>query len=52
LHFALFLLPSPQHEVRDRKPFFKKESFTKEIGFSFSTGFLFLKRKSVIPTHQ
>jgi hypothetical protein len=27
------------------KPFFQKESFTKEICFSFSTGFLFLKKK-------
>jgi|LGVE01.1.fsa_nt_gb nucleoside-diphosphate-sugar epimerase len=28
-----------------KKPFFQKESFTKETGFSFSTGFLFVKKK-------
>ena len=29
----------------DAKPFFQKESFTKESGFSFSTGFLLQKEK-------
>jgi hypothetical protein len=28
-----------------QKYFFRKESFTKERSFSFSTGFLFLKKK-------
>ena len=43
---SLLLLPSsPLHKVSDCKPFFKKESFTKEINFSFSTGFLFSKKK-------
>ncbi|MEA1957298.1 MAG: hypothetical protein U9N01_02960, partial [Euryarchaeota archaeon] len=32
-------------DLRNTFSFSKKESFTKEICFSFSTGFLFLKKK-------
>ena len=36
-----------RYEGRMSKPFFGKESFAKETIFSFSTGFSFVKRKSV-----
>jgi len=37
-----------QINADQHKPFFQKESFTKEICFSFSTGFLFFEKEKVL----